>query len=130
MPKQKLGPLQRKWLRALESGKFRQARGQLAKKTHGHIGYCCLGVACVVNGLSLYRPTKDHFNFRTMFDGADGGVPDHIQKRMELYSSTGASRQPHLCRSLDSLNDTAKARFKTIAKTVRAHPEAYFTGPA
>lgn len=40
------------WVAALESGKFPQAKGMLAKviDDNGVVGYCCLGVACKVQG--------------------------------------------------------------------------------
>lgn len=37
-----------KWIAALRSGKYNQTRGSLRDQ----FGYCCLGVACVINGIS------------------------------------------------------------------------------
>ena len=35
-----------KWLKALRSGKFKQAQAQLCVKEGDSVSYCCLGVAC------------------------------------------------------------------------------------
>ena len=45
----KLGPLQTKWVEALESGKFKQGTGFLCQRkvVDGEEEFCCLGVACV-----------------------------------------------------------------------------------
>ena len=43
----------RKWVKALRSGKYQQARGVL----YDGDGYCCLGVACAVNG---FKPTEKY----------------------------------------------------------------------
>lgn len=39
----RLGPLQRKWIRTLKSGKYKKAIGILYDESKN--GYCCLGVA-------------------------------------------------------------------------------------
>lgn len=41
--------IKERWLKALRSGKYKQARGVLRKKRKdgsGEFGYCCLGVLC------------------------------------------------------------------------------------
>lgn len=42
--------LQKKWIQALESGKYTQGRGKLKEKTsaNGTCAYCCLGVLCEI----------------------------------------------------------------------------------
>jgi hypothetical protein len=46
--KQKLGPNQLKWLKALESGKYKQGRWMLQHAVTKEC--CCLGVGCLVLG--------------------------------------------------------------------------------
>jgi hypothetical protein len=51
--KQASGALRRQWLRALRSGKYKQASGALRRRVtprSGKFGYCCLGVALDVLG--------------------------------------------------------------------------------
>lgn len=55
----------RKWIKALRSGEYRQARGRLQTER----GYCCLGVACKV-----FIPPK--LQQLTMYDVVlSGGLP-------------------------------------------------------
>jgi len=42
-----------KWVTALRSGKYEQGRSKLAHKEDGYITYCCLGVACIIEGVPL-----------------------------------------------------------------------------
>lgn len=47
----KLGPMQRKWLAALKSGKYNHGTGRLCNITEeGLLVHCCLGVLCEVMG--------------------------------------------------------------------------------
>ena len=41
-----------KWLKALRSGTFKQGQGRLHEKIEGEDTYCCLGVACVISGVT------------------------------------------------------------------------------
>jgi hypothetical protein len=71
--------LKAKWVKALESGKYRRARGQL--KTDS--GYCCLGVLCAIT--------------KTPFDETDGRLP------LSLLQMTGITNQQQS--ALIGLND-------------------------
>lgn len=118
---QKLGPKQGKWLRMLESGKFKQAKYVL----FGGKGYCCLGVACVAEGLEPERIDGNGWEF----DGASILAPQSVADALQLHDTDGyrADGNYHLC--CVTLNDGGK-RFKTIAKHIRAEPEQYFKKPA
>lgn len=62
----KLDPkFKEKWIAALRSGEYQQAKGKL----FDGIGYCCLGVACVINGVPLPRDSSETIPIGTM------GVP-------------------------------------------------------
>lgn len=65
-----------KWIEALRSGKYRQGKGALAMKDKSkHATYCCLGVACLINGL------EKKFNKLTgefTFDDETSILPDSI----------------------------------------------------
>lgn len=38
------------WIRALESGAYRKAKGRLRSRVHGELHHCCLGVLCDIAG--------------------------------------------------------------------------------
>ncbi len=53
------GPIQTKWLEALESGKYEQGQGRLCLlDQRGNKEYCCLGVLCEVMGLPYTSPDE------------------------------------------------------------------------
>ena len=54
-----------KWVEALRSGKYKQAKGVLRSMTGG---YCCLGVLC-----DVYRPSGWQKDGLFEFDGRVGG---------------------------------------------------------
>lgn len=53
--------LKKEWLKALRSGKYRQAREMLRTTWNKHNSYCCLGVLARVAGAKFYDgvPTLD-----------------------------------------------------------------------
>lgn len=97
----------KRWIKALRSGEFRQAKEQLKKDA----GYCCLGVACVVT--------------RTRFKATDGGLPPAAMKKIGLRDDQGYYEGPDgelSClgegRSLVDHNDEDNWSFKRIARFV------------
>lgn len=42
-----------KWVEALRSGTYRQGTTKLAQQNDEQITYCCLGVACAIEGIPL-----------------------------------------------------------------------------
>jgi len=44
-----------KWIKALSSGRYRQAEGILRHIDHGRKKYCCLGVACQISRLGKWN---------------------------------------------------------------------------
>jgi hypothetical protein len=60
----------KKWLEALRSGDFKQAKGCLKKQTKGEIRHCCLGVAAELAGVQSQRDEHSlgsgvfHFRFQ------------------------------------------------------------------
>jgi hypothetical protein len=103
------------WVDALRSGKYQQTAATLMDGD----GYCCLGIACVVAGVStdifggfgnLHRlpEVKDFFGI----DDADGSY----------FVEDG------LIRSLAEDNDTGKS-FAEIADIIESEPEGLFINP-
>jgi len=121
--KQKLGPNQRKWLKALESGKFKQGKEVLRSIDNK---FCCLGVAC-----ELFKSSEPEL-VGGSYDYSGEGItaPAFVVEALRLRGNVGDHRdQDQKCEHLAALNDGGK-RFKTIAKIIRADPAAYFAAVA
>jgi hypothetical protein len=119
---QQLGPKQEAWLQALESGKYRQTRQVL----HDGEGYCCLGVACVVEGVKP-RQSTDGETF--WFEDDFASAPDSVAQALKLRGTDGERRDDSVEWMLTRLNDYGKT-FAEIAAIIREEPEQYFTGAA
>lgn len=128
------GPLQKKWLALLETGKLKQVRDQLCHidEMTNEKSYCCLGVAA---DLVLHRKIscKDGVGAA---DGDELGLQKY--KSLGLYSEFGEIRGlresdfPRMSGDLDdipslsNLNDGGVS-FKRIANFIRKYPEAVFS---
>lgn len=124
--KQKLGPNQEKWLKALESGKYKQGQGYLCKIDNGKPRYCCLGVAAKVF-LGEGKPSK-HESLISWRGNYYYATPK-IQRLLQLYDEFGASAPTYDDWSLVDLNDE-NYTFKQIAKMIRKNPNSFFKKPA
>ena len=114
--------LKGKWLEALRSGKYKQAKGVLHKF---NAGYCCLGVLCDVLGKEWIEPLRvdtgvaghDHFVKAYGFLVSEG--------RIERYSLPSVVAEElgidagHLD-VLVGMNDQG-IRFKRIAQYIDDH---------
>jgi hypothetical protein len=102
--------LRKKWIAALESGKYKQTRGQLRCTSGKRQSYCCLGVLCdIVNpdgwvDDSLRCETDEN-------DLSSAQLPPFINRRIGL-SGDGESQ-------LIQLNDEKKFTFKKIAAVLK-----------
>jgi len=124
--KQKLGPNQEKWLKALESGKYKQGKGYLCRIDNGKPEYCCLGVAAkVFLGEGKQLKTKKYISWKNNFQSA----PVKVQQLLQLYDKYGAGAPTYDDWSLVDLNDEGFT-FKQIAKMIRKNPDAFFKKPA
>lgn len=117
-PVQKLGPNQRKWLKALESGKFKQGKMALRSTSDG---FCCLGVACELFKNKNVRVVRREENYS--YNGSAGAAPPFVSRALALIDTLGT--QADYQSSLAELNDSGK-QFGTIAKLIRANPANYF----
>ena len=127
---QPLGPLQKKWLKELESGKYKQTRNYL----HNSKGFCCLGIACEIV-LGMKPKTKDGFgSFVFGAQNLNTELPPTAIRKMKFRSSKGKTKDDDYKKDLASLNDgldlEKKKSFKEIAAIVRKDPSVYFTAPA
>lgn len=107
-----------RWVKALESGRYKQTVGRLRDNK----GYCCLGVACTV----FQKDVKGRWD-RNIFE-MPVGTPDYdrcdteLPRKMMLSLGITDSVQ----RTLIEMNDEEKKSFKEIAAVIR---EKYQLGP-
>lgn len=116
----------KKWVEALRSGKYAQAKGRLKLKDEKGTSYCCLGVLCEISGLGkwvanaeeLSRGTQE-YTTEGVYAGV-GGLPDNVRYWSGMGSSLGS--YDARCSALSGLNDTGKT-FNEIANIIEAHVE-------
>lgn len=102
----------KKWIKALESGKYSQTKNVLCKKKNKKVGYgfCCLGVAADVAKKRIDKTIPF-----VEYDGDvfyDGECVDLSERILDLY---GIAEQGELAQ----MNDEMGKRFKTIAKKIK-----------
>ncbi|WP_024516788.1 hypothetical protein [Bradyrhizobium sp. Tv2a-2] len=73
--------LKAKWVKALRSGKYQQARGQLKDGDR----YCCLGVLCDIAGRGEFE-TRDRLGDSFVYNGdrTQGTLPEQLSVEIEL----------------------------------------------
>lgn len=107
-----------RWIKALRSGKYKQAIGALGEIIEGEEHNCCLGVACRVFGLE--RDLDSDGDFAT-YDKADSVAPMSLSERLGI-SVTGKLPTPVKIKgkkysSLVGMNDGG-LDFNTIADVI------------
>jgi hypothetical protein len=105
----KLKPNAQKWVKALRSGKYKQAQKRLRYRG----GMCCLGVACDLAAKSLQLKWNG-----TEFDGKKDVLPPSVQKWLGISNANGDF-------GLDSLSNRNDAGddFETIADLIEEYAE-------
>lgn len=96
--------LQRRWVEALESGKYEQGMGQLRNSNNR---YCCLGVACDVNDPTLW----DGVDMGWYKGEGDEELSDNLLNKLGLTSDDQ-------CNLID-MNDNQRKTFPEIAAYLR-----------
>lgn len=111
----KLGPLQRKWIRALRSGKYK--KGTRVLHCEEDNSYCCLGVA----------------NKCLNLNETSSGYLSNTYERIGLFGSSGYiinnykfPRGTELYGSLVQMNDS-RISHKKIAEFLEKNPELVFS---
>jgi hypothetical protein len=92
------------WVEALRSGKYQQAKGQLAAGG----GFCCLGVACEVSG---FRYDPDYIS-----------LPQDVMEWLGVAVSNGEYRDGNDTTYLTDQNDTLGKTFAEIADIIESEP--------
>ena len=79
-----------KWLAALRSGHYQQAKGALRK---GDLGFCCLGVLA-----DVLEPSRwfDHADFGWQHEGCESMICDHLAEDIGLENHVRYSLKPQL----------------------------------
>lgn len=109
------------WLTALESGKYRQTRGQLRAAQGKSYGYCCLGVLCNLHkdkenkwDGSVFLATNVDYDPTDIFDSVENDYfempPDNFLAKVKVDEK--------LADELATMNDNGKT-FKEIAAFLR-----------
>jgi hypothetical protein len=97
-------PFKRKWLKALRSGEYKGATGELMKtlKNGEPRGFCCLGVAAVISGAPFKKLNGKQFITKPVSDSCTSHLPKELKNKSPL------------ARKLANMND-GKQGFKRIA---------------
>lgn len=98
-----LSKLQKKWVKALRSGKYKQAKEALVKGRGSSCSYCCLGVACSIM-------SKDVGKFSSYRNSLD---PGYLNNHGLQVLGISYNMQTSLAR----MNDSGKS-FKEIANYI------------
>lgn len=111
----KLGPKQKKWIKALKSGKYKQSKNTLYNKETA--GYCCLGVANEVCDLKEKSDSTLLNAYKKLGLNDDDG---------EIVDGYKFPRGKKKYRYLTDMNDKGVS-FSKIAEFIESHPEKVFT---
>jgi len=128
------------WLNDLEKTRAKQGTGAL----HNTSGWCCLGRACKVAGItpqivginnriSVYTRIGCGDEVALLFDGHRTDLPSSVFRKLHLRSNMGlikdAENYPELKgnTTLTDLNDMLGWTFKQIARWIRKNPAVVFT---
>ena len=95
------------WVKALRSGKYKQGRGRLRRRSGSVVTYCCLGVLCEV--------AKSE-GVISRYTGSDGFPIDKILKWAELPDDN-----PRLNRSRATVLNDSGMSFEHIADRIEKY---------
>ena len=116
------------WVRALESGEYKQTDNTLRRmRPDGTYTYCCLGVACdilVKRGIGKWDDASSSCYVADDNDSARVDLPHSVQVAFGLSGGSGELEKPVeeagiYASTLIALNDTARYNFKQIAEVIK-----------
>ena len=122
--------IEKRWVEALESGKYKQGKDSLKiQNKDGSFSYCCLGVLCelaVEDG--IIKPSSIPKNsFVWTYEDRSGVLPMKVMEWAGLDSCNPQVKDDihvslqHENLSLSVYNDNLNYSFKQIAKLIRDH---------
>lgn len=102
------------WIKALESGEYKQVKSTLVEVDNGNtIGYCCLGVACDI---------AENNGFNVPLFAGRSYLPNRMQRLLgtteEALFIEPITYRGRVYESLAQMNDSG-VKFKTIARIIR-----------
>lgn len=115
-----LKELKEKWIAALESGKYQQAKGKLKR-----VGdtYCCLGVLCDISGDGEWKEmTPGAFEY-FMSDGSEGFATE-LPKSLKARAAIPGTTELELVRMNDGVGEkwvNNRQSFAQIAQYIREY---------
>ena len=121
----------KKWIKALRSGKFKQAKHKLKRvDSRGGESHCCLGVLCELYQQAHKRKLRERTRgIVSEFAGKDATLPPSVMRWAGMRTDLGEIAH-HPCPdnafallTLAKLNDTGSS-FKQIAKVIEKNAEA------
>ncbi len=117
--KPKLNKNATKWVKALRSGKYRKAIGQLKKGR----GFCCLGVACDLYLKEKGKKWERNFLGKWTADGDASQLTKKIKNWLGLATTYGGYKAGS---SIVIDNDSNKKRLKEMATIIEGKPIGLF----
>lgn len=100
----------RKWVEALQSGKFRQGRSLLRRTTPSGLRHCCLGVLASLPAKAAWTKSSDYDHEKSWtIDGKDDILSTPLLEKFGLSEKEQ--------KTLTVMNDDGK-RFSTIARWI------------
>lgn len=100
--------VKKKWIKALNSGKYAQGKGRLRQEDN----FCCLGVLCDLYDEKGWKKWSDGYSYR----GDSAVLPSAVSDWAGLINDN-----PNIGRgSLSNLNDSGKT-FKEIANLIEEY---------
>ena len=104
-----------RWIKALRSGNYNQGEGYLYDNKCNDKAYCCLGVACSIQGYSNSYIQSAAFIHKDSFSGLKYN-PTKIPKQL-----TGLADDYDLIDFLSRTNDNSNYCFNDIADWIEEH---------
>lgn len=113
----------RRWVKYLESGQYKQGKGQLVEAGKTFDRFCCLGVLCdmAVRAKVIAPPIIMEEGEHYLYSRKTSFLPTSVMEWAGLSANNGEYSDD----SLAGLNDNGK-KFKTIAKIIKSNPAGLF----
>jgi hypothetical protein len=102
-----------KWIAALRSGQYKQTTDRL--KAKDECAYCCIGVACVIQGYNDSQVMEDNGELNEIKINLDDYGDEVEYPLHEQYGIPMAMINGNLPNELINLNDSEKLSFTEIA---------------